>query len=135
MGFEIFDIIPFAQAASLAFMAILFIQSGLDKVFDYQGNKQWLSNHFGKSPLRNTVPVLLPVITLLELSAGICSAIGLILFISLGTTGLGVIGIQLACISLLALFFGQRVAKDYAGAATLVPYFILALFSLYLLNL
>jgi diacylglycerol kinase len=28
------------------------------------------------------------------------------------------------------LFFGQRVAKDYAGAASLVPYFILVVIHL-----
>jgi hypothetical protein len=27
----------------------------------------------------------------------------------------------------VCLFFGQRMAKDYAGAAGLVPYFLLAL--------
>jgi hypothetical protein len=32
-----------------------------------------------------------------------------------------------------ALFFGQRVSKDYAGAAVLVPYFLLALSGIYLL--
>jgi diacylglycerol kinase len=36
--------------------------------------------------------------------------------------------------SILALFFGQRVAKDYAGAAVLVPYFLLTLVALYLLT-
>jgi len=28
--------------------------------------------------------------------------------------------------ALLMLFFGQRMAKDYTGAAALIPYFILA---------
>jgi len=29
--------------------------------------------------------------------------------------------------SISALFFGQRIAKDYPGAAILVPYFLLTL--------
>ena len=33
----------------------------------------------------------------------------------------------------MALFFGQRMAKDYAGAAVLVPYFLLTLVAIYLL--
>jgi hypothetical protein len=33
----------------------------------------------------------------------------------------------LGAASITALFFGQRLAKDYAGAAVLVPYFILML--------
>jgi hypothetical protein len=33
----------------------------------------------------------------------------------------------------MALFFGQRLAKDYPGAATLVPYFLLSLVAIYVL--
>ena len=35
--------------------------------------------------------------------------------------------------AIIALFFGQRIAKDYAGAAVLVPYFLLTLVAIYLL--
>ena len=35
--------------------------------------------------------------------------------------------------AIIALFFGQRVAKEYAGAAVLVPYFLLTLVAIYLL--
>ena len=42
-------------------------------------------------------------------------------------------GAVLAAVSIVALFFGQRMAKDYAGAATLVPYFLLTLAAIYLL--
>ncbi len=42
-------------------------------------------------------------------------------------------GAVIAAISIIALFFGQRMAKDYPGAATLVPYFLLALSAIYLL--
>jgi hypothetical protein len=42
-------------------------------------------------------------------------------------------GAIIAALSIIALFFGQRMAKDYPGAATLVPYFLLALSALYLL--
>jgi diacylglycerol kinase len=38
-----------------------------------------------------------------------------------------------ATVAILALFLGQRMAKDYAGAAVLVPYFLLALIAIYLL--
>jgi hypothetical protein len=33
------------------------------------------------------------------------------------------------------LFFGQRIAKDYAGAATLVPYFTLSVGAVMLMRL
>jgi hypothetical protein len=35
-----------------------------------------------------------------------------------------------SAVSLLMLFFGQRMAKDYAGAAALVPYFIVIIITM-----
>jgi hypothetical protein len=43
-------------------------------------------------------------------------------------------GAILSAFAVLALFFGQRMAKDYAGAAILVPYFLLTLGAIYLLG-
>jgi|GEM_PF-6869632 len=59
-----------------AFLAILFLQSGLDKVLDWKGNLSWLKGHFGKTFLKNAVPLLLGIITLTEgiLSHSISSA-------------------------------------------------------------
>ena len=34
-----------------AMVAILFLQSGLDKALDWKGNLAWLTGHFAKSPL------------------------------------------------------------------------------------
>jgi len=42
-------------------------------------------------------------------------------------------GAVIAGVNIVALFFGQRVSKDYAGAAALVPYFLLTLAAVYLL--
>lgn len=122
-----------APVLCLAFLAILFLQSGLDKVFNYKGNREWLDSHFSKSPLRNTVGLLLPTITLLEVSAGICSGLGIFFLLMYGEARVGLIGAQLSTLALLALFFGQRVAQDYVGAATLTSYFIIAIMTVYLL--
>ncbi|MBI1192943.1 MAG: DoxX family protein [Bacteroidetes bacterium] len=117
-----------------AFLAILFLQSGLDKVLDYAGNLSWLKEHFAKSPLRGTVPVLLPLLTLFETAAGLFSAFGLVqVLLGAGYAWLWW-GFMVAAASLVMLFFGQRIAKDYAGAATLVPYFLLVVFGLFLLG-
>ncbi len=43
-------------------------------------------------------------------------------------------GAIVSAFAILALFFGQRMAKEYAGAAILVPYFLLALVAIYLLG-
>jgi hypothetical protein len=121
------------QIFGSAFLAILFVQSGIDKVIDYRGNVEWLKGHFAKSPLAGVVSVLLAAITLLEVAAGALSAIGcLMLIVSRGTT-IAFYGAVSSAVALIALFFGQRMAKDYAGAAVLVPYFLLTLVTIYLL--
>lgn len=119
------------QALCAAFLAILFLQSGLDKVVDWKGNLGWLTGHFAKSPLRGVVPVMLGVITLLELASGALSAAGLVALFVTGSPVLAFWGALVSAVSLVCLFFGQRMAKDYAGAGGLVPYFLLSLVALY----
>lgn len=46
----------------LLFLIITFLQSGIDKVVDWNGNLSWLKGHFSKSPLKNGVPVLLGIV-------------------------------------------------------------------------
>ena len=116
-----------------AFLAILFLQSGIDKVVDRGGNLQWLTGHFANSPLRRSVPVLLTVVTILELGAGFLSGLGGILIILTRSSSVAFCGAVVSAISILALFFGQRVAKDYAGAAVLVSYFLVTIAAIYLL--
>lgn len=115
-------------------VAILFIQSGLDKVFDWSGNLEFLKGHFSKTILAGTVPPMLATVTIMELAAGLLSAAGIIYFLATGSLGLIFIASIIGTASLTALFFGQRVAKDYPGAAVLVPYFILLLIQMYLTN-
>ena len=116
-----------------AFLAILFLQSGIDKIIDRQGNLQWLSGHFAKSPLAGTVGPMFAVVTLLEISAGALSGMGCVVLILTHDSMVAYLGAVVGAINLCALFFGQRVAKDYVGAAALVPYFLLALSAIYLL--
>ncbi len=113
------------QMAFSAMTAVLFLQSGLDKVLNWQGNKEWLTSHFAKSILKGTVPMLLPVITLIELGAGLCSAIGFFCVLFGCGSSIGLLGMLLGVKAIFLLFLGQRLAKDYAGAASLVPYFLL----------
>jgi len=47
---------------------------------------------------------------------------------------LGFYAAILSAITLLLLLFGQRVAKDYDGARTIVIYLIPTLFALYLMQ-
>jgi hypothetical protein len=121
------------QIFGSAFLAILFLQSGIDKVIAHRSNLEWLKGHFAKSQLAGVVPVLLMTITILEVAAGALSAIGCIMLIVSRETTIAFYGAVSSAVALIALFFGQRMAKDYAGAAVLVPYFLLTLVTIYLL--
>lgn len=123
------------QALVSLFIAILFLQSGIDKIVDRRGNLDWLTGHFSKSPLAATVGPMLGVMTVLETTAGIVSALGCIRIVLMHNPDIAFWGAALAAVSLTALFFGQRVAKDYAGAAVLVPYFLLSLAAIWLLGI
>src|SRR5882724_1995149 len=115
------------QILVAALLAILFLQSGIDKIVDRRGNLEWLSGHFAKSPLAGIVPALLIWITILEVAAGALSAVGCVLVILLKDSTIAFYGAIISAAAITALFFGQRMAKDYAGAAVLVPYFLLTL--------
>jgi diacylglycerol kinase len=116
------------------FLAILFLQSGLDKVVDRQGNLEWLKGHFGKSPLAGMVPLLFGILTLIELSAGLLSGVGFLALVFAHNSTLAFYGAIVSAAAVIALFFGQRMAKEYAGAAVLVPYFLVAIVAIYLLG-
>jgi len=116
-----------------AFLGILFLQSGIDKILDRRGNFEWLKGHFGKTPLAAMVPALLTSITILEIAAGALSAVGCVFIILSRDSTVAFYGAAISAVTVLALFFGQRIAKDYAGAAVLVPYFLLVLVAMYLL--
>ena len=115
-------------------VAILFIQSGLDKVFDWKGNLGWLTGHFSETFLARMVPPMLLAITFMEVATGFLSLAGIIYFFVAGSTILIFCAAAAGAASIAALFFGQRVAKDYPGAAVLIPYFILLLLLMYLTN-
>jgi len=117
-----------------AFLAVLFLQSGIDKILDRSGNLQWLSGHFAKSPLAKLVPLLFTILTIIEISAGGLSGVGFIaLWFPAHDPTLAFYGAIVSALAILCLFFGQRLAKDYAGAAVLVPYFLVTLVAIYLL--
>ena len=121
------------QVLVSAFLAILFLQSGLDKIIDRRGNRAYLDQHFARSPLARTVGPMFVVITILEVSAGALSGVGCVLLILTHDSTVAYLGAVAGGINITALFFGQRVSKDYVGAAVLVPYFLLALTGILLL--
>lgn len=118
--------IQVAPLLVLAFLAITFLQSGYDKIKDWKGNVEWLNGHFSNTVLAKQVPFALGTVLLLEIVSGVLCVSGIIQNIMQDVVikGLGFYGAILSCVTLLFLLFGQRLAKDYDGARTIVIYFI-----------
>lgn len=122
-----------AEIFILAILAIVFLQSGIDKIIDWNGNLGWLKSHFSKTFIKGTVPLVLALVLLLELASGITSIVGAILLWCGNDDCWAMTGAILSGITFLLLFLGQRLAKDYAGAQGIVVYFIPTVFLIYLL--
>jgi|TARA_B110000908_G_scaffold98259_1_gene116001 putative oxidoreductase len=111
----------------LAFFFIVFIQSGVDKIFDYKGNLSFLNDLlkiYFPPPL---IAFALILVTIFELISGILCLIGIVDFIFNKSNLIGLIGLIIGSLALLILLFGQRVSKNYDGAKTITIYFILAM--------
>ena len=124
------NLLNIVQSLIGLFLSIALLQSGSDKIIDRKGNLEWLISHFSDSRLRGLVPLLLNVVTILEIFAGCFTLIGSFVNLVNGNNILLTIGLLIAALNFLALFFGQRIAKDYEGAAVLVNYFILNILGL-----
>lgn len=122
-----------ARVLFSALLGVLFVQSGVDKIVDRAGNIGWLTGHFAKTPFAGQVPLLLSGITALELAAGGASGVGAVAILIGAGRGFAVLGALLSLVTLLCLFVGQRLAKDYPGSAVLANFFLLVLAGLFLL--
>jgi len=113
-----------------AFFAVLFLQSASDKLLNWKDNLGFHQSHFATSPLARWGRPMLLLLTMLELIAGGLSVVALLLQWTNPGSPIILCAFYLPALVFLCLFFGQRIAKDYAGAAALVPYFLLALFGI-----
>lgn len=118
----------------LLFLTVTFLQSGIDKLLDWSGNVSFLKEHFKNSPFKNSVPLLLAVILVLEIIAGLLMVLGVYQLYTSGAKEIALLGAELCAVVLIFLLIGQRLAKDYAGAMSLAVYFIVTLLGVYLLN-
>tara|TARA_B110000091_G_C13738445_1_gene442222 strand:- start:399 stop:797 length:399 start_codon:yes stop_codon:yes gene_type:complete len=118
----------------LLFLTVTFLQSGIDKLLDWKGNLSFIKSHFKNSPLKNSVPLLLAVILILEIIASFLMLFGMYQLYTSEIKEIALLGTGLCAIVLIFLLIGQRLAKDYAGALSLAVYFIITLFGVYLLN-
>ena len=123
-----------AEVLILLFLIVTFIQSGIDKLLDWKGNVAFIADHFKNSPLKNSVPLLLGIILILEIVAGFFMCVGVFQLYTSEAKEIASLGIELSGITLIFLLIGQRLAKDYAGAMSLAVYFIITVLGVYLLN-
>ena len=108
----------------LAILCIVFLQSGIDKVFHFKSEKDFVQSHFRKSPLNKMSGALFIILTILEITSGVLSAGGIIRLYLHDNVIMANLASVLSSITLLSLLLGQRVAKDYAGAQTIIIYLI-----------
>ena len=125
-----YSIIHILQVLIALFLGVAMTQSGFDKIIDWKGNKSFLIDHFSKTFLSRFITPLLLVVLILELAGGIICFIGVGEVFIYNNNQLIRVGLIIIAIDLISLFFGQRLAKDYDGAAVLVNYFILTIIGL-----
>ena len=123
-------IINLIQSLIAIFISIALIQSGIDKINDRKGNLDWLIDHFSNTIFNNYVPFLLSILTVFELLSGIILITGALFNLLYSNFNILIIGFLLSSVNFIFLFLGQRIAKDYAGAAVIVNYFILNILGL-----
>ncbi|HLG33579.1 MAG TPA: DoxX family protein [Bacteroidia bacterium] len=128
---QLLPAIPLIQLLSTVFFAILFLQSGLDKVFDWKGNREYHTAQFAGTPLEKPSIFFLFVLAVLEVACGFTCLAGAAALIFRQDKTIAFYGVLLASVIFCCLFAGQRIAKDYAGAVSIVSYFILSLLALF----
>ena len=118
----------------LTFLSIVFIQSALDKIFNWKGNLE-----FTTTTLTNKFPPMLVRfallnVLLLEFTGGFGSLGGVVeIMVGNSTLYMAKLGTITSSLALLILLLGQRISQNYVDAKTIVIYFIVCLFGLQIL--
>lgn len=123
-----------ARIGVAAFFSILFLQSGFDKVSNFRENLSSIASIFRETFLSALAPFLFIILTISEVLAGLFSAYGVVEIIIHNNPQIALYGALLSMASLLFLFFGQRIAKDYGGASGITSYFIVSIIAIYVLS-
>ena len=124
------DSIKIVQILASLFFSIVFFQSGIDKIIDRKGNLEFFKDHFKDTILNKIFSPALSILVFLEITtAGVC-LFGFTYSLIFADTTFIFYGLLLAGLVLLMLLFGQRVAKDYIGAADITVYFIVCIITI-----
>ena len=123
-----------ASILVLLLLAITYLQSAYDKIFDWQTNIDWLKGHFEKTILKDYVPISLLILVGLEVVTCVLTLVGCVELLVNGGKTFGYYGSVFSCITLLLMLIGQRLAKDYDGARNIVIYYIPSVLAVWWLN-
>ena len=125
-----YEPIEIVQILVSVFFSIVFFQSGIDKIIDRKGNLEFFKDHFKDTLLNKIFSPALSILAFLEITtAGVC-LFGFTYSLIFADTTFIFYGLLLAGLVLLMLLFGQRVAKDYIGAADITVYFIVCIITI-----
>ena len=125
LGIPFKDPLVLCQIFIAIFLLIAFLLSSLDKIINRQDNLNFLREHFSQTLFHNFTPFLLTIITLLEIIGSVTLGYGIYFAFAQKTTLWIFYGFVILAVTLMCLFLGQRISKDYVGASDLVPYFTL----------
>lgn len=123
-----------AQILILIYMIITFSYSAFEKLIQWKGSVLYYQDHFKDSRLKNSMNFLLKLVIFLELISLIVCLAGLFYLIFYHEKQIALYGLLLTALTLTGLMFGQRIAKDYAGAMNITVYFILTVIGIFLLQ-
>lgn len=118
----------------LLFILLTFAFSGVEKIVDWKGQLVWLKEHMKGTFLVPIMPLLLGLLIVLDLAVSILSILAVYYLLQFQDKTIGLYSCILAAVILLILLFGQRMAKDFQGAFTIVGYFIVVLFGVWLFS-
>jgi hypothetical protein len=116
----------------LAFIIISFLFSAIEKTIDWKGQLKWFQNHFKGTILMPQIHVFLIALIILDFAAAILGILGVFDLLSSGSKTLGLYAHIIAAITILCMLIGQRIVKDYPGSSSLVSYFMVVIFGVYI---
>tara|TARA_B100001057_G_C22459874_1_gene798425 strand:+ start:97 stop:438 length:342 start_codon:yes stop_codon:yes gene_type:complete len=109
---------------------VVFFQSSIDKIIDRDGNLNFFKVHFKNTIFQNHLFPSLILLTFFEFFAASLCLFGIIYRAFYVESIYIFYGLLICAINLLMLLLGQRLAKDYVGAADITTYFILCIITI-----
>ena len=125
-----FSNLEISQILVSIYFSIVFFQSSIDKIIDRENNILFFNEHFKNTIIKKFVPMLLTSLAVLEFFVASLNALAIIYSLLYSNLTFIFYGLLACSVVLLMLLFGQRLAKDYVGAADITIYFILSIITI-----